>query len=970
MTSRVIRTTRNASALAALSAALGASLGVAPAAHAYTGHLYCVDEAAMRSDGPVDDMASYSPYVNGCIRKLSDGRAAVLLPSALEPIQRVPTDQSLRRHAWGFLDENGRLAVRPIFENVRDFRHGLAAVQWQGKWGFINPKGRMAVPPRYDSVSDFAEIGLAVATLDGRQQLINQRGEPVGEPLDDAIDSLVLNDGLPAQASVSYKPEYQSRTGERRYAKPGVVVVRPYGQGFFIAMTDERKYGLVDRDWNWVVEPVYDDISREQDGILASAYNHDGAVLLGLDGSLIGADQQYQGLTPVGKNFWSAALGGRDGYTVLDVAGAPIVKMTEQEAQASQRFGDVIVYPSGDKLMALVAGQSKPLPLAAGLAPTADAGGFVLFRGDAGVGLLTPKGVWLHGDSAPAWLADAGQIDVRHGRLWIGKSEGGVLNIVDADGRALLTPDTVTAMESQTLKPMPLNVPGGPLGMLGQSHCQCGPEGASLVLGDGSIVTDASWSDLIALDGDADADYRSSDDPVPADTLKPEQLRYAAQTRDGMLLLDAQGRKMDLPMQQYIGPFRHGYALIYGDGTNKMIDRSGKVYALPANVFDSDMVAPGVIRFVRTAADGAPWGLYDIVAGKELAAPAFGDIGDFDHDRAVASMGEGRVGVIDLQGKWIVPPRHQRIERVNDTLWKVMQAGGKEGDYDPPVAVFNNQGRALTPFVPRLYVNRAEDGSITADSEQRRWIFSADGSQAMDLEDATYTRLGDWLEIRRAPRYGYLNAQGAWQIAPSAAAGTVFQGTPARALAISDTGTRVIDTQGRTVATLPQGDWRWPVGSPSLLRHYHRDGKLATDYTTLAGKTTLSVEGVASAFSEGRAVSRLSTRAMRAVDAKGALTGPAFDALGLMQGGLAPAVSDYTFGFVNGQGEYVIAAEYSAVTPFANQRAVVSTMDASALIDPAGNSLARVEMVCGIRTLYGSAGQRLWPNTMPARCAR
>ena len=38
--------------------------------------------------------------------------------------------------------------------------------------------------------------------------------------------------------------------------------------------------------------------------------------------------------------------------------------------------------------------------------------------------------------------------------------------------------------------------------------------------------------------------------------------------------------------------------------------------------------------------------------------------------------------------------------------------------------------------------------------------------------------------------------------------------------------------------------------------------------------------------------------------------------------------------------------------------------------EQAGHALARVEMVCGVRALYGSAGQRLWPNTMPARCAR
>ena len=109
---------------------------------------------------------------------------------------------------------------------------------------------------------------------------------------------------------------------------------------------------------------------------------------------------------------------------------------------------------------------------------------------------------------------------------------------------------------------------------------------------------------------------------------------------------------------------------------------------------------------------------------------------------------------------------------------------------------------------------------------------------------------------------------------------------------------------------------------------------------------------------------------MRAVDAKGALSGPAFDALGALHDGLAAARTDLDFGYVNGQGKFVIPTAYSAVTPFAGKRAVVSTMDLSKIIDPAGNALARVEMVCGMRTLYGSAGQRLWPLSLPARCRR
>ncbi|PQZ58140.1 hypothetical protein CQ050_27745 [Achromobacter sp. MYb9] len=963
MTSRVIRTTRLACAIAALGASLSA--------HAQSGHLYCLEEGSYRTDTNADDISNSSPFTNGCIRALSDGRAAVLLPSALENINRVPMDQSLRRHAWGFLDSNGRLAIRPLFEDVRDFRHGLAAVQWKGKWGFIDTRGRMAVPPRFDSVQDYAEIGLAVAMLDGRQQLIDRQGQPVGEPLDTGIQNLFLADGVPARAAVQYKQEYRGINGERRFAKPGITITQSYGQGLYIAINDEHRYGVVDGDWNWVVEPAYEDILTQHDSRPAVAYSRDGAVLIGTDGKVTGADQHYNSLQPVGKAFWSAELDGRKGYAVLDAAGAVVTTMKPDEAQESQRFQDTLVYPVGETLMALVPGQPAPIKLSGASTPTQNEEGFVIFADQTGApaGVLTPKGVWLGGDTAPAWLPQAGPMELRHGRLWIRKQEGGLLNVLDADGRVLLKPEAVEATQSMELKAPPLNIPGAPLGILGQGHCQCGMTGAGLILADGSWVTDPWWTDLIALD---DSDERRVDDPEYQDgpnALKPEQLRYAAETERGLQLLDANGKPLPLPPQQHIGTFRHGYALTYAAGVNRMIDREGKTYDLP-DVFQTDIVAPGVVRFLKTASEDARWGLYDFVAGKELAAPAFHQIGHFQNGQAVASLGADRVGVIDLQGRWVVPAAHHGVARINDKLWKVWQAGGQAEDYERAAAVFNDQGRALTSFQPHLQVTAAAGGTISADGEQNRWIVSADGSSALDLQDATYARVGDWLEIRRAVRYGYLNAQGAWQIPPTAAVGSIFQGTPARALSTDATGTRLIDATGKTVSTLPDGEWRWPQGSDWLLRHYVANGKPMTEYTGPDGKPRMKVEGTASAFSAGRAVTLLSTRAVRAVDAKGALSGPAFDALGALHDGLAAARTDLDFGYVDGQGKFVIPTAYSAVTPFAGKRAVVSTMDLSKIIDPAGNALARVEMVCGMRALYGSAGQRLWPLSLPARCRR
>ena len=255
------------------------------------------------------------------------------------------------------------------------------------------------------------------------------------------------------------------------------------------------------------------------------------------------------------------------------------------------------------------------------------------------------------------------------------------------------------------------------------------------------------------------------------------------------------------------------------------------------------------MRYLKTAAEGDPWGLYDFIAGKEVSAPAFQFIGVFQEGQAVAALGADKVGVIDQQGKWVVPPSHHGATRVNDKLWLVSQAGWKGEDYQRPQAVINTSGRALTTFQSGMDVSRTDDGTYLAYSQKQRWMIAPDASDALDVHDASYTPMGNWMSIRRADRYGYLDSAGRWQIAPGPVAGTPFQGTPARALLSDDEGARIIDEHGKTVATLPAGEWSWPAGSPWLVRRDQQQGQHITHYADLTGKTRMTLAGFGSGLS-------------------------------------------------------------------------------------------------------------------------
>ena len=68
---------------------------------------------------------------------------------------------------WGYLDENGRMAVEPRFQSAFSFSEGRAPVALDGRWGFIDLAGAIAVPARYHDVRAFRD-GQAEVTMDGR----------------------------------------------------------------------------------------------------------------------------------------------------------------------------------------------------------------------------------------------------------------------------------------------------------------------------------------------------------------------------------------------------------------------------------------------------------------------------------------------------------------------------------------------------------------------------------------------------------------------------------------------------------------------------------------------------------------------------------------------------------------------------------------------------------------------------------
>ena len=67
------------------------------------------------------------------------------------------------------------------YEEAKEFQHGVAVVQMNGRWGVINQKGMQVIPPKYDKIGTF-QNGYAKVRIKGFSGLTNLKGKVIVQP--------------------------------------------------------------------------------------------------------------------------------------------------------------------------------------------------------------------------------------------------------------------------------------------------------------------------------------------------------------------------------------------------------------------------------------------------------------------------------------------------------------------------------------------------------------------------------------------------------------------------------------------------------------------------------------------------------------------------------------------------------------------------------------------------------------------
>lgn len=83
---------------------------------------------------------------------------------------------------WGFTNESGEVIIPPQYEEVGDFKEGMAWVCDERGYGYINEEGELAIPVKYSYASDF-ENGTAIVEegFKGLSYFIDKTGKKIGK---------------------------------------------------------------------------------------------------------------------------------------------------------------------------------------------------------------------------------------------------------------------------------------------------------------------------------------------------------------------------------------------------------------------------------------------------------------------------------------------------------------------------------------------------------------------------------------------------------------------------------------------------------------------------------------------------------------------------------------------------------------------------------------------------------------------
>lgn len=871
---------------------------------------------------------------------------------------------------WGFIDKAGQWAVKPLYEDVEMFSGGMAAAKQNGKWGYIDRDGRWIVAPAYESAGPFRDGNAIVSEGYRRDLMIDMAGKVIKRFGGDLLITAYPNPIGLYPVKQSFRTVLQHRDGRRLPLPEAVPYATEAGDGLLVAEKKELRggkdvtlKGAVDLEGRWVTPPLFKTLELFREGLaVASPAEADEG-----DGRYGIVDRQGKFVVPAEygriereKQGWYVAFrpggGARDFF---DARGKRMGEADCGEASQAQRLGSV------DRL-------------------------WTVFVGCGRVWVLHPRAGLIENRMVEpdVTATDDHLLLVDQERDGEDTAEGEPRKalrfaLFDTTGKRVFSSDDAQMQGANALRGRYNNVtllPSGgadsgvvalPLALLIEDDKK-----VRVLTRELRVLSNPQWTYDSALDG---YDTRRRDELVEGPLIM--------KTEQGWGAVDVRGEWVVKPIYAQLGTFSRGVAFARNEEKELVVANDGKTFDFPKDARRFERVAPGILE---------GWGerdelvRIDVASGKETRStlPEGVRLDEFHNGLASARAGQ-LSGLIDRQGRWVVPARFTgSIEAVleDEKLvgWKTGRFIRSEGGTSTLRGWLSPDGREVAaPDFENIQYDR-EDGMLRVMTDSRdEGVMTLDGRFFIEPANERVSYLGaGWYALSPRALYGLLDSHGDWAVRPA----PFYWDSSSKRPFVSDRRageTVLFDNRGRlSTAAAPlslaedRPEWWWS----------RTEGTYPNETTAFYGfdfKEKLRVPfRVQShlAFSEGvRSFAPREQgqhRQIGLMDTQGKVLGLyAFDEIKDMRGGFAMFRRDLLtdlrtaqqrpesrFGYLDRSGKLAIASVFEAAEDFSEERAVVLAKGSLGLIDTRGQLLVHGAWMCGREPILVDRQQKVvWP---------
>lgn len=210
-----------------------------------------------------------------------------------ESVSLFPIEQNGK---WGYIDNSGKVVVKPSFDQAGPFSENLGAVCSNGKCGFVNANGQLVIKPQFDEGGmDFGSFGfktdytfsegLACVKVGDKWGYIDKTGRFVINPRFYYAENfheglaLIVPDGeagefgfINKEGKIVIRPQYDWYPEETPSFSNGLapVFVNTNKPGEKVA---NRKFGFIDKQGKMVIKPQFDRRWSFSEGLAAVEVN-------------------------------------------------------------------------------------------------------------------------------------------------------------------------------------------------------------------------------------------------------------------------------------------------------------------------------------------------------------------------------------------------------------------------------------------------------------------------------------------------------------------------------------------------------------------------------------------------------------------------------------------------------------------------------------------------------------------------